>query len=331
MTTTRISILAYDGCMGMQVFGLCDTLRMANKVAFALDPAAAQLFDVDVISLSGDAVVASGGLSIGARRARRRPDLLVVPGMELSDRAACLRPLTRLAPEIACIARSFARGTPVAGLCVGAFILGEAGLLEGRRATTSWLFAPELAQRFPGAVVDPAAILVEDGGVSTTGSYSAAFDLAVHLVRKAASPSVVRAVARMGLLDDRRTSQAPFIDTRMLTRAEGTFASSVIAWMEQRLAEPYALGALAAAFHVSARTLLRRVQAETGQSPLAHLQQARIGKAKLLLESTSLTVAQVTERVGYGDVATFGSLFRRLAGQPPAEYRRRFRAVQRQQ
>jgi len=100
--------------------------------------------------------------------------------------------------------------------------------------------------------------------------------------------------------------------------------------LEQRLADPYDLATLAAAFHVSPRTLLRRVSAETGQPPLAHLQQARVGKAKLLLESTSLTVAQVTERVGYADVATFGSLFRRLAGQPPAEYRRRFRAVQRQ-
>lgn len=332
MKTTRITILAYHGCMGMEVFGLCDTLLVANRVAQALEgPAAGPLFEVTVISLSGADVIAAGGLRIGTWRApRKAPDLLVVPGMELSDRASCLQPLTRLAPETAYIARAFAKGTPVAAVCVGAFILGEAGLLDGRRATTSWLFAADLAQRFPAADVQLSSLLVEDGGVTTTGSFSATFDLAMALVRKAASRKVSRAVARMALLDEPRASQAPYIDSRMLARPSGTFGASVAAWMEQRLAEPYDLTSMAAAFHVSARTLLRRFKAETGSSPLAHLQQARIGKAKLLLESSGHSVAQVTEQVGYGDVATFGTLFKRIVGQPPAEYRRRFQAAKRQ-
>lgn len=329
MTTTRIAILAYDGCMGMEIFGISDTLLVANRVAQALGEP--PLFEVSVVSLSGAEVKAAGGLRIGtARLPRKAPDLLVVPGMELSDRAHCLRPLTHLAPELAYIARSFARGTPVAALCVGAFLLGEAGLLDGRRATTSWLFAADLARRFPGAAVEPAKLLVEDGGVATTGSYSATFDLALQLIAKAASPKVRRAVARMTLLDDRRTSQAPYIDSRMLARPAGTFGANVAAYLEQRLAQPYDLGAIASVFHVSARTLLRRFKLETGISPLAHLQQARIGKAKLLLESGSASVAQVTEQVGYGDVATFGTLFKRLVGHSPAEYRRRFRTAARQ-
>lgn len=233
--------------------------------------------------------------------------------------------MSALALEIAYLAKAFARGTPVAAVCVGAFLLGDAGLLDGRRATTSWLFAPDLARRFPAAVVDPAAMLVEDGGVVTTGSFSAAVDLAMHLVRQSASAKVQRAVARMGLLDDRWASQAPFIDTRMLARPEGAFAASVHAWLGQRLAEPYNHKQLAAALYVSDRTLLRRVKQETGQTPLAYLQQARVGKA--LLESTSLSVAQVTERVGYADVATFCALFKRNVGQSPAEYRRRFRMI----
>lgn len=332
MTTIRISVLAYDGCMGMEVFGLCDTLLLANRVSQAIEgPEREPVFEVSVISLAGGDVTASGGLRIGTRRApRKAADLLVVPGMELSDRASCLQPLTRLAPEVAYIARSFAKGTPVAAMCVGAFILGEAGLLDGRRATTSWMFAADLARRFPAADVDPAAMLVEDGGIATTGSFSATFDLALHLIRRAASPKVNRAVARMGLLDDRRTSQASYIDTRMLPRPSGTFAASVAAWMEQRLAEPYDLNAIATAFHVSARTLLRRFKEETGRSPLAHMQQARIDKAKILLESTSRSVAQVTADIGYGDVATFGVLFKRIVGQSPAEYRRRFRTSARQ-
>jgi transcriptional regulator GlxA family with amidase domain len=326
MKPKRIAILAYNGCMGMEVFGLSDTLLLANRVAAALDAAAPPLFDVSVTSLGGKEVTAAGGIRIGTRRPVARPDLLVVPGMELAGRHACTAPLDALAPEVACLAKAFARGTPVAAVCVGAFLLGEAGLLDGRRATTSWLFAPDLARRFPAAMVDPAAMLVEDGGVTTTGSFSAAFDLAMQLVRQNASARVHRAVARMGLLDGARSSQAPFIDTRMLARPEGTFAAGVRAWLDQRLAAPYDLKRIAAAFHVSDRTLLRRMKDETGQTPLAYLQQARVGKAKLLLESTSLSVAQVTERVGYADAATFGALFKRQVGQSPAEYRRRFRA-----
>lgn len=328
MKTIKVALLAYQGCMGMEVFGIADTLLLANRVAQALGGGEARLFEVSVVSLAGGDVNAAGGIRIGTlRAARRHTDLLIVPGMDVGDRDGCLRALPRLAPEIAFIARSFGKGTPVAALCVGAFLLGEAGLLDARRATTSWLFGPELAQRFPHAHVDTSAMLLEDGGVTTTGSFSATFDLALHLVGKSAPPRVHRAVARMGLIDANRGSQAPYVDVRMLARPAATFSGRVAAWMAERLATPYELDAIAAAFHVSGRTLLRRFKDETGLTPLAHLQQARIARARLLLESTADSVAQVTEKVGYGDVATFGVLFKRLVGQSPAEYRRRFRTA----
>ncbi|QYF94139.1 helix-turn-helix domain-containing protein [Massilia sp. PAMC28688] len=324
--TKHIAILAYEGCMGMEVFGLCDTLLMANRVAAALGHAG-PLFQVAVLGMLGESVAAAGGFRIGTRRASRRlkADLLVVPGMELADRASCLRPLTHLAAEAAYLDAMFARGIPVAATCVGAFLLGEAGLLDGRRATTSWLFAPDLALRFPHADVQAAAMLVSDGGVTTTGSFSAAFDLAMDLVRQSAPPRVLRAVARMAMLDENRTSQAPYIDARMMAPPAAGFGASVRAWIDHRLAEPYDLQRLADSFHVSPRTLLRRFKDDTGATPLGYLQRARVDKARLLLESTTLAVAQVTGQVGYGDVATFSTLFKRLVGHTPAEYRRRFR------
>lgn len=329
MKTIRIALLAYDGCMGMEIFGIADTLLIANRVAQALGgQGKPPLFDVSVVSLAGGEVTAAGGIGIATvRAARRQFDLLVVPGMELADPSGCLYALPRLAPEIAFIARVFARGRPVAALCVGAFLLGEAGLLDARRATTSWLFGAELARRFPQAGIDTDAMLVEDGGVTTTGSFTATFDLALHLVGKFAPPRIQRAVARMGLIDGDRASQAPYVDVRMLPAPADTFSARVAAWMTARLAAPYELGSIAAAFHVSGRTLLRRFKDETGMTPLAHLQQARIARARLLLESGADSVAQVTEKVGYGDVATFGALFKRLVGHSPAQYRRRFRTA----
>jgi transcriptional regulator GlxA family with amidase domain len=320
----KINVLAYDGCMGMEVFGLCDTLLLANRVAQAIRGAAAEpLFDVRVTSLAGGGVLAAGGLTIGTRKYRASQDLLVIPGMDIGDREGCTRPHEKLAAEVKAIARAFARGAPVASMCVGAFLLAEAGLLDGRRATTSWLFAADLARRFPLARVDPAAMLVEDGGVTTTGSFTATFDLAMQLIRRTAAPKEARAVARMALLNQ-RGSQAAYVDTSMTAKPSGRFSDNVQSWLGERLAEPYELPALAAAFHVSARTMLRRLKAETGQSPLEYLQGERINMAKRLLESGSLSLAQITERVGYLDVATFSTLFKRLAGQSPAQYRRGF-------
>ncbi|MFL6673297.1 MAG: GlxA family transcriptional regulator [Massilia sp.] len=325
MNTKKISVLAYDGCMGMEVFGLCDTLLLANRVARGMrGPAAAALFDVRVVSLAGGSVTAAGGLSIGTARLQPSTDLLVVPGMDIGDRNGCAEPQRRLAAEVQTIARLFAKGVPVAAICVGAFLLAEAGLLDGRRASTAWLFTADLARRFPSVLVDPVAMLVEDGGVITTGAFTATFDLAIHLIQQSASPKEARAIARIALLNQ-RTSQAAFVDASLAAQPQsGRFSDRVQGWLRERLDQPYDLAVLAAAFHVSGRTMLRRLRAETGQSPLAYLQGQRIDKAKRLLESSAISVAQVTERVGYLDVATFSSLFKRLTGHSPAEYRRRF-------
>ena len=320
----KIVVLAYEGCMGMEVFGFCDTLLLANRVAAATRGAAAPpLFDVRVASLASGVVRAAGGLSIGTATYRRSQALLVVPGMDISDRDGCTRPHPQLAAEVRAIGRAHAGGAPVAGMCVGAFLLAEAGLLDGRRATTSWMFAADLARRFPLATVEPAAMLVDDGAVITTGAFSAAFDLAMHLIGHSAAPAEARAVGRMALLHQ-RASQAAYIDTDLLARPSGRFADQVRAWLDQHLAEPYVLADLAAAFHVSARTMLRRLQAESGQTPLGYLQQQRVNLAKRLLDSGTLSVAQITARVGYNDVATFSTLFKRLTGQSPAQYRRGF-------
>lgn len=322
----KINVLAFDGCMGMEVFGLCDTLLLANRVARALrGPAAEALFDVRVTSLAGGSVRAAGGLTIGTGKYRASRDLLVIPGVDIGARDGCAGPQPQLAAEVRAIARAFARGAPVASVCVGAFLLAEAGLLDGRRATTAWMFAADLARRFPLVRVDRAAMLVEDGGVTTTGAFTATFDLAMHLIRRSATPKEARAVARMALLGQ-RASQAPYVDTSMTGKPSGRFADNVHRWLGERLADTYALAPLAAAFHVSGRTMLRRLKAQTGQSPLAYLQGERINVAKRLLETGTLSLAQITERVGYLDVATFSALFKRIAGQSPAQYRRAFHA-----
>lgn len=320
----RIAILAYAGCMATEIFAVADVLLIATHVARAMRKAVSSPFEVQVVGLGGRTVVVAGGFPVGVKKPAGVYDLLIVPGLEirrLDEWDTKLAPLRR---ELAYIRNSFADGTPVASVCMGTFLLGEAGLLDGRKATTAWLCAAQLAKRYPAAALHADAVLVEDGAVTTTGAVSSAFDLAIHLVKKTLGAEVATATARLALLPQPRSSQAPFVDSALLGPASlPTFAQGVAQWLGARLTEPYDLVRLAQAFHVSTRTLLRRVKAQTGDSPLGLLQQARVEKAKQLLGDRARSIAQITEAVGYADVPTFARLFASRVGETPARYRRR--------
>ncbi|MES2933306.1 MAG: helix-turn-helix domain-containing protein [Pseudomonadota bacterium] len=319
----RIAILAYDGCMGTQVFGIADVLRIGSDIARGFGETRPQPFDVHVIALTRRQVTLAGGIVIGAKRPAGRFDLLIVPGLEISQQVDWDEKLGPLSRELAYIRKSFAAGTPVASACIGAFLLGEAGLLSGRKVTTAWLFADDLARRYPAAQVQPAAVFLEDAGVTTTGAVSAAFDLAIHLVKRTLGAPAALATARVTMLPSQRESQSPFADPQLMARNLPAFSQYLSAWFNDRLQQPYDLPRVALAFHVSASTLLRRVKAETGQSPLTLLQRARVEKARQLLRQTSWSIARITEAVGYVDINSFSRLFVRWVGETPARYRRR--------
>lgn len=318
-TGLRVGVLAYPGCFASEVYGVTDLLTIGNHVAAGAGHAEPP-FTVSVMS-PRRRVVADGGFALGVD-AVRPVDLWVVPGFplvagDLDARLAGLRPEIRLLEAVA------ADGTGVASICVGAFLLGGAGLLDGRRATTSWLLADELAARFPTTTVCADRLVVSDGAVTTTAAFTAMFDLAIGLTRTHAGAAVARLTARIALLEE-RASQAPYVDPAALPAGGQSFSARVRRRLDQHLDRPYDLEQLAAAFHVSTRTLLRRFRDETGSTPLAHLQSSRVRRAQRLLETTGLSVAEVSARVGYADPGTFGRLFRREVGLPPGQYRRRF-------
>jgi transcriptional regulator GlxA family with amidase domain len=323
----RVAILAYPGCSGAQVLGLHDSMLLANRVASEVLGREAA-FDVRVVGVAGRSVKAAGGIRLGVERSFAHPDLLVVPGFALNEQGIDEN-LALLDAQVRFIADAFRRGIPIAGVCVGAFLLGAAQILDSRRATTAWMYAPELARRHPAAKVEPSAILIEDGGVITTGGFSVAFDLAAHLIRIAGGEELAVAFGKFAMLDVRRDSQVPFTDVALLAEANGAFSKAVQQWLRKRLKEPYRLDLLARAFAVSPRTLLRRFQADTGESPLSYLQRARIETAKGLLVSTTLSVAAITEIVGYANISTFVRLFGRHTGSSPNKYREHSRSAAR--
>jgi transcriptional regulator GlxA family with amidase domain len=323
----RVALLAYEGCMSLEVVGISDVLLMAQHVARAMGLPAADAIELRVVSVQGRSVKAAGGITLGAQAPRGKFDWLIVPGLEVVQGRQWPAKLARLQPELAFIQRSFARGTQVASVCVGSFMLAEAGLLQGRQATTGWIMAKEFAARYPSVKLNPQAMLLEDGAIITSGAFTATFDLALHLIKRTMGAQVASATARIALLPKPRSSQAPYVDAQLIAPSPpdtaNSFSANVAQWLEKRLQEPYSLDRLAQAFHVSPRTLMRRVKAESGHSPLTLLQQARINQAKQLLQSTTWSIAKIVEEVGYSDVATFSRLFAREVGETPARYRAR--------
>ncbi|WP_405727442.1 helix-turn-helix domain-containing protein [Streptomyces sp. NBC_01537] len=316
-------MLAYPGCFASEVFGVVDLLTMGSHVARACGGGAVAPFEVVVVS-PRRRVIASGGVALGVV-ALRGVDVLVVPGFEPVPGEDLALGMNALRPEIEAIRAHADRGIAVVSICVGAFLLGEAGLLAGRRATTAWLFADQLARRYPGAAVVSRELVVSDSGVTTTAAFSAMYDFVLNLIERHCGRTVARRTARIALIDDARMSQVPYVDDELLPASGNGLSAQVQRFLDQRLKDRYNLPALAEHFHISTRTLLRRYKQETGESPLVHLQRARMRRAQHLLESTDRTTREIHIEVGYRDHGTFAGLFTRHFGVRPTDYRANFR------
>jgi transcriptional regulator GlxA family with amidase domain len=320
-----VGVLAYDGCFAAEVFGLTDLFVMADRLGGATGISANATPHATVLGAE-DVATAAGGHRILCEPLDTPVDVIVVPGFDLSGPAGIARQLEAMHAEVSAL-RAFVDGNgTVASVCVGAFVLGEAGLLDGRRATTSWLFADLLRQRFPGAVVDADAMVVSDGPVTTTAAFSAVHDLALRFIRASGGDALARHVARMTLVADNRHSQSPYVDESLLPSAEDPVVRGAKRFLLAHLGQPYELSSVAAAVHVSTRTLLRRFAACSGRSPLAFLQASRMEAAKRLLESPDHDVASAMRHVGYLDRTAFRKLFIRHCGMTPGAYKAQFQS-----
>jgi transcriptional regulator GlxA family with amidase domain len=317
----RVGVLAYPGCFAAGTLALHDLLLVANRVAAAARQP--QPFQPAIIVARPERrITAAGDVVITPTAATTTCDLLVVPGFDLVPEADIDAILTGMKPELRLIRRHSRSGSGLASACGGAFLLAEAGVLDGRRATTAWLFASAFAERYPAVRLEADRMLVTDGPVTTAAAFSASHDLAMQIIRRSTGEGIARRTARVTLIPDNRTSQAPYIDPTAHIAAD-EFAEDVRRWLAARLADPYHLDRLAAAFHVSTRTVLRRFTQACGQSPLEHLQDLRVAHAKHVLE-TGASVHQAMHAVGYSDPGTFRRLFAGRVGQTPAAYRRAF-------
>lgn len=222
-----------------------------------------------------------------------------------------------------------AAGTRIASICAGAFTLAEAGLLDGRRATTHWAAADHFRTSFPAVQLDPDVLYVDEGQVLTSAGASAGLDLCLHMVAGDHGAAVAADAARLAVAPLHRSGgQAQFILRNQFPAnhiAERTELDPVLAWIEQQAQGELTLDAIATYAAMSVRTLNRRFQAETGQTPMQWVAGVRVRHAQQLLETTSYGVERIGREVGFSSPANFREQFRRLTGVAPQSYRNTFR------
>jgi AraC family transcriptional regulator, transcriptional activator FtrA len=247
-----------------------------------------------------------------------RADLIAVPA----------HPLDQPIPaELgAALRRGAERGAYVMSVCSGAFVLGEAGLLDGRRCTTHWRYAAELARRFPRAQVHPNSLYVEDGRILTSAGTAAGIDLCLHLVRTVhGSETATKLARRMVVPPHRSGGQAQYVEAPVPRRNDADTLEPLLTWLMANLDSPATVDELAVRVHMAPRTFARRFRAETGTTPHDWITGQRVLLARRLLEETDLGVDAIAGRAGFGDAATLRHHFAKRVGATPQAYRTTFR------
>jgi AraC family transcriptional activator FtrA len=314
LTPGTVAILAYDGLCTFE-FGIAVEIFGLPRPEFDFPWYEHRIVAVDqgpMRAMGGIQVLADGGMELLAD-ART----IIIPGWR--DRNAAVP-----AELIAALRQAHARGARLLSICSGVFVLAATGLLDGRGATTHWRYTSELAERFPGILVDPDVLYVDSGQLITSAGSAAGIDACLHLVARDFGTQVANCVARRLVMSPQRSGgQAQFIPTPVSPTPRSDL-SRVMQWARERLHEPLEVRDLASEAAMSERTFLRRFSEASGQSPKTWLQHERLGRARELLESSDQNTEQIAERCGYRSVESFRVAFRTVVGVPPSVYRERF-------
>jgi len=320
----RIAILAYPGVQGLDLTGPLEVFAGAQQL-IETSGRRDRGYQLTVLARDRASLRTSSGLAltpdVAVAQARLPLDTLIVAGGTGHRRAAEDRVL------LDWIARAAAGARRTASVCTGAFLLARAGLLDGRRATTHWSAAAELAREHPAVQVDPEPIFVRDGPMWTSAGVTAGMDLALALVEEDLDREAALTIARHLVLFLRRPgNQSQFSATLAAQSPDREPLREVAALVAENVADDHSVEAMAARAHMSARHFARAFRAETGITPARYVESVRLEAARRRLEETAEPVAVVATACGFGTVETMRRVFLRTLEVGPAEYRRRFQA-----
>jgi transcriptional regulator GlxA family with amidase domain len=296
---------------GFQIMGLA----AASAFELANTTARERLYDIGFFSAPGGPVANSFGAAVETQAlARRRLDTLIVCGL-VSPAPTDSLTLDRLRS-----ASRLARRT--ASVCTGTFLLGEAGLIDGRHVTTHWLFARELQRQFPAAKVDSDRIFINDGPIWTSAGMSTGIDLALGLIEADYGAELAAAVAKKLVVHHRRAGGQSQHSTLLQLGAKSDRIQRVLEYARNNLGSVLSVAELAAVAHLSPRQFSRAFTTETGQPPAKAIEHLRLEAARLMTEQSRHTIEEIAQETGFIDTERMRRAFLRAYGQPPQVLRR---------
>lgn len=324
MREHTVTILGFAQAYASAITGVLDLFALAGVSWDRLHGNQARRhFRTQLASLRGEPVRCINHITLDSHlpiESVTKTDLLLIPTIGgpiesvLADNQALLPHIRRL----------YAAGSDVASNCSGAFFLAEAGLLDGRPATTHWGYADKFRDRYPAVNLQAEKLITEQDRIACSGGGMAWFDLSLSLIERYCGHDVAIRTAKTHLLDLSRNTQAAYAQLRPRKYHQDPAILAVQDAMERRYAECLRMEQLAKEQHLSSRTLIRRFRLATGQTPLQYLQDLRIEAAKHHLESSAEPIERIIQKVGYEDQSSFTRLFRQATGLTPSQYRRRF-------
>ena len=321
---TEVTVLFLDQTFSSTAIGPMEVFSHAGRLWNILTGIReTPRFHVTTASADGRAVLCDGPIHIKPQCALkdvRKTDLIFIPttGLGIQD------VVERNAPVVPWLHRWHKRGAAIASVCSGVGLVAETGMLDGKRATTHWGLAEKFRQMYPKVKWMPELMVTEDHGFYCGGGVHAALDLSLYLVEKFCGHDIAMQTAKALLIETPRAWQSGFAIVPLKTEHNDDAISNAQEWLHENFQRPFPLDAPARRVGMSLRNFVRRFKQATGDSPLIYLQKLRIAAARRLLENNHRSMQEISDAVGYQDVAFFRSLFQRHTGVSPSAYREKF-------
>lgn len=283
-----------------------------------------QGFELQVCSASAAQLSTSAGFGLHLSHglsSLARSSIVIVPSWSgTADQPS--------AALIKAIRAAHRRGALIVGLCLGAYVLAAAGLLDGRRASTHWACTQDFSTRYPNVQLDPDVLYVDEADVITSAGTAAGIDCCLHLVRRLCGAEIANRLARTLVVSPHRQGgQAQFIEHAVPVSSPDLRLSGLLDWLRNHLDKEHTLDSLAQRMHMTRRTFTRHFRQVTGSTVVQWLLGERIALTQRMLEQSSLDMEQISQRAGFGSVVSMRTHFRRVVGMPPKAWRDAFRAT----
>lgn len=314
MSNIRVAVLAFEG---VSLFHL----SVPGMVLGAEDGSDLAHYDIQYCTQTPGQIRSDQGIAIEVPHgldAMDEADIIIIP--------AWVGPQVPAPTELtAALQRAHGQGKLIVGLCLGAFVLGDAGLLDGREATTHWATRDIFAQRFPHTLFRPDVLYVDDDNVITSAGTVAAIDCCLHLLRQRHGSTAANHIARLLVTPPHRPGgQAQYIQRPVPKLVDSNRLPGVLEWAREHLSESLSLDTLAGVANMSRRTFTRRFREITGMTVSKWLNAERVARAQQLLESTEMSIEWISAEVGFGTTLALRQQFSAQLGTTPSNYRRNF-------